>query len=264
MLSIRSNGTLAVHAEAYTLTFANDRPFVYLDDAAGTRLAELFVLSSIHPLHDRDDTTRFGAWQLEESAEELVVWLQAESSVWRGKTYRFRCLPHRCVYEVELVGEGQLAEAHYFGGYASGQPRWGSGFFWSGQRFGQGFTPEPNAEERHYFSPLGGAAIDLTGVPLPGRGDWFFTPPPFCFAFQTASGWLGIGVEARPGEHRYTESRSHGQRGCPLARAYEGHTAVRGFYRLPAIGFDFAADEFAALQAHVEALRAQGSGVTGQ
>src|SRR5205085_6319678 len=35
-------------------------------------------------------------------------------------------------------------------------------------------------------------------------------------------------------------------------------------YRLPAIGFDFAADEFAALQVHVEALRAQGSGVRGQ
>ncbi len=231
------DGALSVHADNYTLTFAHDRPFVYLDDATGSRVAELFALSSVHPLHDRDDTTKIGAWAVAETADELVVSLRAESSAWRGKTYRFRCRPRRFVYEIEVEGAGHLAEAEYFGGYCSAWPRWGSGFFWSGQYFTQGFTPEPNAEEQHYFPPHSSMAIDLTGVPLPGRGDWFFTPPPFCFAFQAPGGWMSIGVEAAPGAHRFAEYRYHSGRGFHLSLAYEGHTAVNGAYRLPSKGF---------------------------
>ena len=62
-------GCLSVRAETYSLTFAADRPFVYLDDASGARIAELFVLSSVHPLHDRDDTVSLGRWQVEESPD---------------------------------------------------------------------------------------------------------------------------------------------------------------------------------------------------
>ncbi len=247
-------GALAVHAESYTLTFAQDRPFVYLD-VDEVRVAELFVLSGVHPLHDRDDTTRLGTYEVVEQPDEIVILLRAESSTWRSKTYRFRCWSRRFTYDIEVEGEGCLAEINYFGGYSSAWPRWGSGFFWSGQHFVQGFTPEPNAEERHYFAPDTGMTIDLTGVPLPGRGDWFFTPPPFCFSFQVGSSWLGLGVEAQPGKHRYTEYRYHAGRGFYLSLAYEGHTAVHGSYRLPAIGFDFAADEFEALAGHVRAIQ---------
>jgi hypothetical protein len=83
---------------------------------------------------------------------------------------------------VTVEGNGQLVEANYFGGYYSGQPRWGSGFFWSGQHFQSGFDLEPNTAENNYFSAETNMTIDLMGVPLPGRDDWFFTPPPFCFA----------------------------------------------------------------------------------
>jgi hypothetical protein len=250
-------GVPTLRAECYTLTFAHDRPFVFLDDAAGTRVAELFVLSSVHPLHGRDDTTKVGAWQFTTDGDELVAELHAESAVWHSKCYRFRCRPRRLAYEIEVAGEGRLAEATYLGGYSSALPRWGSGFFMSGQHFTRGFTPEPNAEEQHYFAPASSMTIDMTGVPLPGRGDWFFTPPPFCFAFQHASGWLGVGVEAAPGAHRFTEYRYHAGRGFHLSLEYEGHTPVDGSYTLPAIGFDFAADEFAALEGHVAAAAAR-------
>jgi hypothetical protein len=253
----RVDGTLIVSADAYRLTFAHDRPFVYLDNAAGERLVELFALSSVHLLGELDDTTRCGSWTVEETADQIVISLAAESSAWRSKVYRFRCLARRFVYEIEVEGDGRLAQVSYFGGYCSALPRWGSGFFWSGQRFMQGFTPEPNAEERQYFGPETGAAIDLTGVPLPGRGDWFFTPAPFCFAFQQPGGWVGLGVEAAPGAHSFTEYRYHAGRGFHLSLAYEGHTTVQGAYRLPAIGFDFAADEFGALALHVQALGAR-------
>src|SRR5690606_34786538 len=102
-----------------------------------------------------------------------------------------------------------------------------------------------------------GSKIDLTGVPIPAKGDWFFTPPPFYFAAQFNDGWLGMGVEAQPGTNTYTEYGYHGNlEAFELSLSYEGHTQVNGSYELPAIGFDFAPDEYSALQAHVTALRA--------
>lgn len=253
------SGLRTLSAEAYSLTFAADRPFVYLDDPHGVRLAELFVLSSIHPLHDRDDTVAIGAWKMENSPGETVFTLEAQSSVWQRKVYRFRCHPRRFTYEIELTGDGRLAEAHYFGGYYSGQTRWGSGFFRSGQRFRKGFNPEPNTGELNYFVPSAGSVIDLTGVPLPGRAGWFFTPPPFDFAFQAGDRWLGMGVEARPGHNRFTEYVYSGElNSFYLTLAYEGHTAVHGVYRLPAIGFDFGEHEYEVLATHVRALQSAG------
>jgi hypothetical protein len=254
-LVVKENGIVSISTPTYSLTFPPDRPFVYVHDAYGTRLAELFVLSSIHPLHDRDDTIAIGSWEIEEHPTETTCILRVQSSVWREKLYHLRCQPHRFSYEVQVTGTGRLAEAHYFGGYYSGQTRWGSGFFSSGQHFKQGFNPEPNTDERTYFSPHGGARIDLMGVPLPGKGDWFFTPPPFCFAFEGEHGWISMGVEARPGMHQFTEYWYHGYTGFHLSLSYEGHTTVDGVYRLPAIGFDFGSDPYQALTAHIEAAQ---------
>jgi hypothetical protein len=245
-------GAAKLIAETYRLTFAIDRPFVYLDNAQGKRLAELFVLSSVHPLHGRDDSTRIESWQVEETPQEIVFQLRCSSSIWQEKIYRFRCTPQRFSYEVEVEGVGQLSEVLYFGGYYSGQIRWGSGFFWSGQKFQRGFTPAPNSEEANYFTAAESSVIDLMGVPLPGKADWFFTPSPFCFAFEGPGVWLGMGVEAQPGGNRYTELAYHGQKtGFHLALSFEGHTQVNGRYLLPAIGFDFGADEYAVLTEHV-------------
>lgn len=255
-LTEKKNGTRTVTADAYSLTVAHDRPFVYLHNSQGIRLAELFVLSSVHPLHGRDDTTAIGAWEIKETPGEITLTLRAESSIWEGKRYILHCQPARLVYEMQVQGHGNLAEVNYFGGYYSGQVRWGSGFFWSGQQFRQGFNPEPNTDEVNHFAPESGASIDLTGVPLPGRGGWFFTPPPFCFAFQSKQEWLGLGVQAAPGQIRFTEFAYHGRiGGFYLSLAYEGHTQVDGVYRLPSIGFDFGGDELSVMTAHVQAMR---------
>lgn len=255
MLSSSENGVVTASGDTYTLTFPQDRPFVYVDGRNGERLMELFVLSSVHPIDGRDDTVSTGQWEIEETPAATICTLHAASSIWAAKTYRFRCRPERFTYEIQVEGNARLAEVCYFGGYFSGRPRWGSGFFWSGRHFTEGFNPEPIAEETHYFAPSSGAHIDLQGVPLPGKGDWFFTPPPFCFAFKTTDQWIGMGVEARPGAHQWTEYRYHAGRGWYLSLSYEGHTATDGAYSLPAIGFDFAASEDEVLQSHVAALQ---------
>jgi hypothetical protein len=244
-------------SETYHLLFLPDRPFVRVESQNGASFTELFVLSSIHSLHGRDDTTRIGEWQVDEKPGVTTFLLRVESSLWKSKQYRFRCFPHRFTYDVTVEGNGQLVEANYFGGYYSGQPRWGSGFFWSGQHFQSGFDLEPNTAENNYFSAETNMTIDLMGVPLPGRDDWFFTPPPFCFAMQLQEGWLSLGVETTPGQNRFTQYAYHGKPSAfYLSCAYDGCTSVAGSYQLPAIGFDFAMDEYEALDRHVRAWSA--------
>lgn len=255
--------TIQVSADAYRLATAADRPFVLLQRPTGELLAELFVPGSVHPLHDRDDTAALDGWQTAEEGEAIVLSLRAASSVWDEKVYRFCCTPQRFTYEIEIAGVGALAEVHYFGGYASANVRWGSGFFPSGQHFTDAFSPEPNREEASHFDPASSAAINLTGVPLPGRADWFFTPPPYCFAVAHQGAgeplWLGLGVEAPAGENGYTDYRYHGGPGSfYLTLNYEGQTRVAGRRRLPAIGFDFRRDPYGAVAAHVQALRRAG------
>jgi len=247
---------LRFSAESYSLTFPTDRPFVYLADRAGLRLAELFVLSSAHTLSGLDDSVAMEPWQVYESGTETVFSMRVSSSLWDAKTVEFRCLPHRMTYQITVEGQGMLSEVRYFGGYSSAYPRWGSGFFPSGNTFLRGFNPEPNTHNEPYFDPAGGTVIDLSGAPLPGKRHWFFTPAPFCLAFETPAGWVGLGVEPDKGENRFTEYRYHAGPGFSLSLAYDGMTQVCGRYRLPAIGFDFADDEYAVLAAHVTALRA--------
>src|SRR5574338_333510 len=103
--------------QTYRLIFPTDRPFVYVESPRGERLAELFVLSSIHTLHGRDDTTRIGSWEIEEQPGVTTFVLRAESSLWKEKRYRLRCSPDRFTYDVEIEGNGRLAEVNYFGGY---------------------------------------------------------------------------------------------------------------------------------------------------
>jgi hypothetical protein len=257
MISRNEKGIRQFIAETYCLSFPEDRPYVNVDSPHGDRLAELFILSSIHSLHGRDDTTWIGDWEIDEQPGATTFLLRVESSLWNAKQYRFRCFPRRFTYEVEVEGNGQLAEVNYFGGYYSGQPRWGSGFFWSGQRFLSVFNPEPNTAECNYFSAESNVTIDLMGVPLPGRKDWFFTPPPFCFAVQLQEGWISLGVETQPGQNRFTEYAYHGKPSAfYLSFTYDGQTSVKESYRLPALGFDFANEAYPALEGHVKALSA--------
>ncbi len=259
MLRTSEEGGFKLFAETYQLAFAADRPFVTLLNEHGQKVADLFVLSSVHPLNGRDDTVQAGLWQVEKHAEEVIYSLEAASSVWERKIYRFRCLPQRLIYEVEVEGQGYLAEANYFGGYYSGQVRWGSGFFWSGQAFRQGFNPEPNTGEVYTFDPSANSDINLNGVPLPGKDDWFFTPPPFHFSFETGSGWLGVGVEAQPGSNQFSDYKYHGkQSSFHFSLNFDGHTPVEGRCLLPAITFDFGADPYQLLETHVNELRAAG------
>jgi len=112
MITWHKNGDFQFISETYCLSFPGDRPFVNVDSSRGDRLAELFILSIIHSLHGRDDTTRIGKWEIDERPGITTLVLRAESSLWKEKRYRFRCFPDRFTYDVEIEGNGQLAEVN--------------------------------------------------------------------------------------------------------------------------------------------------------
>ena len=247
--------TFEFSGNTYRIILLEDRPFILLETETGDPLAELFALSSVHPLNGRDDTPAILDWERSEMAGVTTFTLQASSTVWSRKIYRLCCYPNRLTFQIEVEGSGRLAEVDYFGGYYSGDVRWGSGFFWSGQNFRKLFNFEPNDCVEAYSSPEGNSSINMTGLSLPGRGDWFYTPPPFCFAAQTRYGWLSLAAEARPGQYQFTEYAYHGQKAAfYLSLAYEGYQRVEGRYILPMIGIDFADNEYAVLKKHVRAL----------
>lgn len=256
---------LHIQTASYRFICPADRPFVYVQGLDGQQLAELFIASSVHSTSGLDDTTGLDAWDMIQGENGITLTRQAHSSIWRSKMYRFR-LSETCLhYEVEVEGEGRVTAVDYFGGYYSGQPRWGSGYFWSAQRFQQGFNPEPTMAETYHFAPGGSSVIDLTGVPLPNKGSWFYTPPPFCFAFETTAGWLSMGVEAQPGRNHYCEYAYRGQHDAfKLGLDYAGYLQISGTDRLPTIGMYFDDDPYGAIEAHVEALRASGMAPTVQ
>jgi hypothetical protein len=102
MIPPRENELRQFVAKTYRLTILKDRPFVRMESAQGEWLADLFVLSSIHSLHGRDDTTRIGEWEIEEQKEVTTIRLRVQSSLWKAKQYRFQCFPER--FTVLLVG----------------------------------------------------------------------------------------------------------------------------------------------------------------
>jgi hypothetical protein len=254
---------LAVITNSYRLSCLTDRPYVRLETGKGQHLATLFVPSSAHRLAALDDCTELSDWHTEVGNDEILLWTQGKSSAWKNKRYSFRCFENRFVYSCELEGKGSLTEVCYFGGYLSARPRWGSGFFWSEQHFETGFNSEPYRDEQYHFAATEGSVIDLTGVPMTGKDGWFFTPPPYCFVFQKEDVCLAVGVEAEPSKNQYTDFCYQTQRSAfYLSLSFEGRTEVDGHYRLPAIGFEFAADPYDALAAHSNALRSQGLAAT--
>ncbi len=245
-----------IHAASYSVDIPTDRPFLFIKDADGRALMDLFYPSAVNSTIGQDDAAAVEPWQIEIREDCVTLYTHITSPIWRRKQVELNCYADRMVFQVEVEGQGSLTDVHYFGGYCSAFIRWGSGFFWSGQRFNQAFNPEPNTSERWFLPPSTSMEIDMTGVPLPGRDDWFFTPPPFCYAFETELNWMGLGIACPPGQNQYSAYRYHGREGAfHLSLSYEGQTRVEHRLRLPAVEINFAPDAYAVLADHTASLR---------
>src|SRR5690606_7899441 len=138
----------------------SDRPYVRLMTPSGEPLVELFVPFGVDTLVALDDTTSLSELKETATAEGATFELEATSSVWKRKTYRIHCSKAQIRFETHVEGEGDLTDVRYFGGNYSGQPRWGTGFVWSGTSLRRGVSPEPTAHQERYFAPHAGAPAE--------------------------------------------------------------------------------------------------------
>ncbi|HEV2125305.1 MAG TPA: hypothetical protein VGW38_21355, partial [Chloroflexota bacterium] len=212
---VQHDQALRIHAATYRLVFNTGRPHAVLEDADGTRWADLCLVSSLHTRGGLDETASLAPPKVQTHADggcRLV--LEAKSSLWEEKRLVFTCRPDVLEAHVEVTGRGALADCYLFGGYYSGQLRWGSGFFESGAHFRSVFNPEPYASERRAIPAAESTAIDVMGTSMPGKRHWFFTPAPLCYAFSQseaqpdgsvpAGPWLIAGLATPPGQHHFT------------------------------------------------------------
>ena len=230
---------------AYTAELLSDRPAVRVTLPDGSVLADLCLVTSAHTLSGRDVSAAAPQWTVEEIAGGFVLRGETDSLVWEKKTVALTLLEDRMIYAATVAGEGRLTDVELLSGYYTGcNARHSNARLYSGFYADSLFNPEPDGWEEYKVSPQERALIDMTGVPIPGRDHWFFTPPPFCFVLRKGETCMTLGVTAKPGAHTFTEYEYIGGRGQGLLLRYEGETAVSGEYALPEVQMIFGADEY--------------------
>ncbi|CAN5848463.1 hypothetical protein BH20CHL5_BH20CHL5_02090 [soil metagenome] len=267
MQIVRDESGITVKARTYRLRLPAGRPFAVLEDEAGEPWAELALAWSAHRLDVLDETAAIGPLEVTGSTIRIPL----VSAAWREKTLVIECRDDELRLGLDLEGDGALTDLHLLAGYSSADARYGSGWFPSERHFQTLFSPEPHGPERIVQSATGGAAIDIVGGQGPGRGHWFFTPAPFCFAFARqappadryelpAGPWLAAGLLTRPGEHGFTSfAYEAAEDTWSLRLGYEGKTRVSGTWRSPRLLLvPGQADPYAALARHRQTLLEDG------
>lgn len=256
---------IRVAAERYRLWFPPDRPYADLTDAEGAAWASLLTAASVATTADLDDTTAMEPPQVTDGAHGPEIVVAAQSSAWGRRRTVFAPADDHLAVRTEVAGRGQLAEVRLLGGYVSAWPRWGSGYLASGMGFRSMVTPDPSDPERDVTPSSEPGTVDVLGGGLPGRGRWFFTPGPLCFAVnredvestRAAGPWASVGIGAPVEALTFTGLHHEpGERAFSLRLDYEGTTRVDGEWTTPSVLMTFGADDaYGAIAAHARLLR---------
>lgn len=264
MVSVSHDDGIHVSARAYSLSFRPGRPYALLTDADGVAWADLLLCSSLHTSAGLDDTAALTQPAIETDAEGVTVTIDARSSVWESRRLVLRCREETLALRVEVAGTGSLTDAFLLGGYSSVEPGRGTGWFASGAGFRSLVNPGPSSPDALALAAAEPASVDVVGGSQPGRGNWFFTPPPFCYPVSRSpvSGpglpegpWMTMGLAAAISEQQFTGFHYEpGERTFALRLSYEGATRVDGAFATPWLLFTFgASDPYEGIASYVRA-----------
>ncbi|MBR4235106.1 MAG: hypothetical protein IKR85_03480 [Clostridia bacterium] len=244
-MKLISNDPISIQAEKYSAKLIEKRPALLLTAADGTVMGELALVFSAHTLNGRDVSSEMTPWRISERGSEITLTCRLDSCVWDEKIVDIRFCEDRIVYTASVEGRGDLTDLELLGGFYTGSNRAVSNArLYSGFRGDWLFNPEPDCAEVYRRGVYERSLIDLTGVPIPGRDGWFFTPPVFCYVLKHGEACMTLGISAEPGTNDYTEFEYTGGSGQELILRYEGYTHVDGFYRLPSLHMIFGRDEY--------------------
>jgi hypothetical protein len=276
-VSTREDGGLQLTTHAYSLAFDPAAPYVVVRDGSGRPWAELATLGDLHTTSGLDathgirgpgPTVEAAAGSAASRVEAVRLVLDLASPRWASKRLSLDCGPDGFDAWLEVEGDGDLTECRLFGGYQAAEPRRGTGMHRSGARFASVFAAEPGPTDRFVVPAAQPVALDVLGGSGPGRGHWFFAPPPLCFAFSHGAAqdplpdgpWMSVGLVAAVGSATFTGFHYEvGDESFAFRLDHEGYTRVAGRYRTPALRFRFgASDPYAAIAAYRETLAADG------
>jgi hypothetical protein len=269
MRVVADGDTRVVEATAYRLRVVPGRPAAWLDDPEGRPWCELRLLASADTLEGVDETIALDGPEIEHAGDVVRLTWRLGSTHWDDKRLSLDCRDDELAVETSLRGRGRLTDVELLAG-AAALPGAATGRFLSGARFATLFSPNPAHPGRIVTPATEPSTIGVSGGSEPGRGHWFFTPAPFCYAVtRTAIAdpavvpdgpWLSFGLAAPAPALGFTAlDYVAADGGFGFRLAYEGHTAVDGDFDLPTLVIrPGAVDPYEALAGHRAALVTRG------
>jgi hypothetical protein len=258
-----------IEAATYRLRLVRGRPVAWLTDATGEPWAELRLNATADTLEGVDETVALDGPAIETEPHLIRLTWRLASTHWQEKRFSAECREEELAFLLSVEGRGRLTDVMLLAGGAS-LPGIASGRFVSGARFATLFSPNPAHPARIVTPATEAATIGVSGGSEPGRGHWFFTPAPFCYAVSQATiddptvppdgPWLAFGLAPRPEALGFTAfDYTAADGGFGFRLAYEAQTIVDGAFELPSLVIrPGAADPYAALDAYRAMLTARG------
>lgn len=240
---------------------------------AGSPVADLFLPSSCHANGQGDYSYNISQPVCRRTESGIVIELTSSSTIWAIKRYTVQCSEDRLEYFFSVEGSGDIDKCEFFQGFIGRPGRRYAGATWveadyegglfgrmrSRAQFKRLFNPEPNGLRKQLFAPHEATTIGVRSNKSHCRGNWFFTPGPFCYAWQTQSGqWVGVGLLVKPGENSFVDYTYEGGNGFGLSLDYEGMLRVRQRWESPHVVMLLANDEYEAVEKYCDLARAQG------
>jgi hypothetical protein len=275
---VEAADSIVVAGSAYRLRARRDAAVAQLEDADGEPWSELRLLAQLDTLDAVDETVQLSGPRVERHAEpggsgaadpEVTLVWDFRSTRWSEKRLVFVCTEDDIAVHAVVRGSGRLTDVLLLSGAAS-LPGSAAAAFRSGARFATLFSPNPADPARIVQPATESATIEVAGGSEPGRGHWFFTPAPFCYAVARSIAadpmtppdgpWLSWGLAAAAGTMTFAAfDYLAADRGFGFRLAYEGHTSVDGVFTTPHLLMRFgAADPYTALSAYRASLVARG------
>ncbi len=258
---------LTIEADAYVAALAFDRPFVVVHRRGepregGRPVARLNPLAAVDTAEGLDGTVGIGepSWSGRDgSNSDVVVTLPVRSARWARKVARIRFAADEIGVSVEVDGSGTLTDVTLLGGWYPTDRRWGAGWYRSHLDAATLVSAAPADPRTIAASAAEPAVLGVSGGGQPGRGSWFFTPPPFVLAFSgvTASRrdeippgpWATVSVRAPAGSDTFGAIAYEPLDGAfHLRLSYDGQTTIADRWASPEAVVRFgAADPYAAI-----------------
>ena len=250
----------AVETDSYRFRIRDRSWFAVLADATGREWAELCLVADVETIDGPDETDVLDGPEILELDDRIRLTWRLGSTRWQSKRLVLDCTDGAVAVRTEVDGSGRLTDVSLLGG-RSVLPDGATGSISSRPRFATLFSPAPASPACVVVPASVSTDISAAGGAEPGRGQWVFTPAPFCYAVTRSAAidpllppdddWLTFSLVAAPGEQRFIGFGYRGvDTGFRFVLDYEGHTKVQGAWSSPWIVISPAADPYAGLRAY--------------